>query len=379
MYSQFFGSYLLRRDAITPEQLTHAISQLSAAHIKLGTLAMHKGYMVASEVDEVCFLQTREDRRFGEIAIERGYLTEDQVRELLKTQIPDFLLFGQCLVDDGAISYEELQTLVLDYEAENEMYDIDLNIESKEKITQLIERFFLVAEVPITEYSIMYMELMFNNLVRFIGDDFTPLTPIPCDEFPVNYCVSQRIHGKVNCISRVDMEEDVAIAFASRYAKTTFTEFDEYVQASIEDFINLHNGLFMVNMSNEHSIELSLDPPSVDTTEALSLSSTTFILPVIYPFGAIHLIISYMLSMKIHILKRGLPLGKPSFLYLVYFLFQEISYYLWHLIHGTNGLVTYRSTADLFYGSGTSTREISLNLSINAETIFLCNRKHRQS
>lgn len=72
----------------------------------------------------------------------------------------------------------------------------------------------------------MYMELMFNNLVRFIGDDFTPLTPIPCDEFPVNYCVSQRIHGKVNCISRVDMEEDVAIAFASRYAKTTFTEFD---------------------------------------------------------------------------------------------------------------------------------------------------------
>lgn len=248
MYSQFFGSYLLRRDAITPEQLTHAISQLSAAHIKLGTLAMHKGYMVASEVDEVCFLQTREDRRFGEIAIERGYLTEDQVRELLKTQIPDFLLFGQCLVDDGAISYEELQTLVLDYEAENEMYDIDLNIESKEKITQLIERFFLVAEVPITEYSIMYMELMFNNLVRFIGDGFTPLTPIPCDEFPVNYCVSQRIHGKVNCISRVDMEEDVAIAFASRYAKTTFTEFDEYVQASIEDFINLHNGLFMVNM-----------------------------------------------------------------------------------------------------------------------------------
>lgn len=221
------------------------------------------------------FCRPEKIRRFGEVAIERGYLTEDQVRELLKTQIPDFLLFGQCLVDDGAISYEELQTLVLDYEAENEMYDIDLNIESKEKITQLIERFFLVAEVPITEYSIMYMELMFNNLVRFIGDDFTPLTPIPCDEFPVNYCVSQRIHGKVNCISRVDMEEDVAIAFASRYAKTTFTEFDEYVQASIEDFINLHNGLFMVNMSNEHSIELSLDPPSVDTTEALSLSSTT--------------------------------------------------------------------------------------------------------
>ena len=292
MYSQFFGSYLLRRQAITPEQLTHAISQLSDSHIKLGTLAIHKGYMVASEVDEVCFMQTREDRRFGEIAIQRGYLTEEQVRELLKSQMPDFLLFGQCLVDDGAITYEELQNLILDYETENEMCDIDLNVENKEKITQLIERFFLVAEIPITQYSIMYMELMFNNLVRFIGDDFTPLTPIPCEEYPVNYCVSQAIHGKVNCVSRIDMDKDVAIAFASRYAHEEFTEFDEYVQASLEDFINLHNGLFIVNISNEFSVELSLDPPIVDESEALALSPASFIIPVIYPFGVIHLIAS---------------------------------------------------------------------------------------
>ncbi|MBD8914845.1 MAG: chemotaxis protein CheX [Pseudobutyrivibrio sp.] len=294
MYSQFFGSYLLRRGAITPEQLTHAISQSSAAHIKLGTLAIHKGYMVASEVEEVCYLQTREDRRFGEIAIDRGYLTEEQVRDLLKTQTPNFLLFGQCLVDDGAITYSELQTLILDYEAENELceIDIDLDLENQEKISHLIERFFLVAEIPVNAYSTMYMELLFNNLVRFIGDDFTPLTPISCTEYPVNYCISQNIHGKTSCSSRIDMEQDVAIAFASRFAKMEFTAFDEYVQASIEDFINLHNGLFLVNMSNNHAIELSLDPPSVSDEETLALSPNSFVLPIIYPFGAIHFIIS---------------------------------------------------------------------------------------
>ena len=79
-----------------------------------------------------------------------------------------------------------------------------------------------------------------------------------------------------------------------------------------------------------------------------------------------------MLSMKIHILKRGLPLGKPSFLYLVYFLFQEISYYLWHLIHGTNGLVTYRSTADLFYGSWHLDTGDLAQLIDQCEIIFLC-------
>ena len=38
-------------------------------------------------------------------------------------------------------------------------------------------------------------------------------------------------------------------------------EFDEYVSASMEDFLNLHNGLYSVNMSNDYSMELHLQPP----------------------------------------------------------------------------------------------------------------------
>ena len=292
MYSQLFGSFLLRKGAVTPEQLSVAIAKVSSTRIKLGTLAIHAGLMVASEVDEVCFLQTREDKRFGEIATERGYLTEEQVRDLLNAQAPDFLLLGQRLVEDGIMSNTELERYMLDYQSENEIYDMDLNVENKEKITKLIERFFMIAEVPVTEYSILYMELMFNNLVRFIGDDFTPLTPVPCEEYPMNYCVSQALHGKINCISRIDMTPEVAIEFASRYAKEDFTEFDEYVKASIEDFINLHNGLFIVNMSNQYSTELTLEPPSADNAEALSLPPATFLIPIVYPFGTIHLLTS---------------------------------------------------------------------------------------
>ncbi len=291
MYSQFFGSYLLRKNAITKEELTKAISQLSAAHIKLGTLAIHKGYMVASEVDDICFMQTREDRRFGELAIEHGYLSAEQVKELLTTQIPDFLLFGQCLVDEGIISYSDLQTYILDYEADNELYDMDFNEETRDKILQLIQKFFLMAEIPVNDFSLIYMELLFNNLVRFIGDDFTPLSPIPCQEYPANYCVLQKMHGAINCHARIDMTKDVAIAFASRYAKAEFDDFDEYVQASLEDFINLHNGLFMVNMSNSYSIELDLEPPEAIEGETLHLSPSTFVMPIVYPFGTFHLII----------------------------------------------------------------------------------------
>lgn len=292
MYSQLFGSFLLRKGVITPEQLSVAISKVSGSHIKLGTLAIHNGYMAAPEVDEVCFLQTREDKRFGELAIERGYLTEHQVRDLLKMQTPDFLLLGQVLVDEQLLTNGELETLIIDYQSENEITDMELNSENMDKVRKLIEHFFIVAEIPVTDYSVMYMELLFNNLVRFIGDDFTPLTPIPCSEYPVSYCVTQAMDGNVNCISRIEMSPETAVPFASRYAKEDFTEFDEYVQASLEDFINLHNGLFIVNMSNEHSIELQLEPPVASSETTLSLNPASFVLPITYTFGTINFIVS---------------------------------------------------------------------------------------
>ena len=44
MYAQFFGNYLLSH-GITKEQLMHAMQEANNEHPKLGTLAMHAGYM----------------------------------------------------------------------------------------------------------------------------------------------------------------------------------------------------------------------------------------------------------------------------------------------------------------------------------------------
>jgi CheY-specific phosphatase CheX len=88
------------------------------------------------------------------------------------------------------------------------------------------------------------------------------------------------------------MEPDTAIAFAGRYAKMDFNEFNEYVKASLEDFINLHNGLFSVNMSNTYSKEAELDPPEHTEEKSLKLSDDAFIVPIIYPFGTVYFIVS---------------------------------------------------------------------------------------
>ncbi len=292
MYAQFFGSYLLNKEAVTAPELIDAISRFSKSHIKLGPLAIHHGYMTAQEVDEVCYVQTREDKRFGEIAVERGYLTRAQVEALLQEQTPDYLLLGQILVEQKVLTHSDLESLILDYQAQNELLDLNESTLDEDRVLSLVKNFFVDIEKPITDYSLMYMSLLFNSLTRFIGEDFTPLPPIACQEYPVTYCVKQKISGMFDYLSSIDMPQDVAIAFASRYAKDNFQEFDEYVQASIEDFLNLHNGLFLVNMSNDYSIELELSPPEVETQDVVTLAKDTFVIPIVYPFGTFHLIIT---------------------------------------------------------------------------------------
>lgn len=291
MYAQFFGNYLLTRDIVTKEQLITAMQKKTSQHMKLGTLAIHAGYMTAGEVDRVIILQTHQDKRFGEIAIHEGYLTETQVAELLKKQKPDFLRLGQVLIEDGVLDNEQLQDAIINYQSESEFDDFIYSDETRETIEHLLANFFVASERPLTRYELSYLQLLFNNLVRFIGDDFTPVAPYSAKEYPTNYCVSQKVSGEFSVRISIDMTKKCCIDFASRYAREIFPDFDEYVQASLEDFLNLHNGLFTVNLSNDYSVELQPDPPAPETRELLTFQTETYLLPIIYPFGMLHFII----------------------------------------------------------------------------------------
>ncbi len=293
MFKQFFGNFLLNEGAVSTEQLISAISDLSKSRIKLGTLAISSGLMTAAEVDECCMLQSTQDKRFGEIAIDRGYLTQAQVNELLSSQQSDYLLLGQTLVDNGAITNSDLENYLIKYQSVSEFEDSDFSYETQEKIDELIERFFMISELPYHDYVKMYLALIFNNLVRFIGDDFAPLTPITVNEYPLNQCTAQRVHGKtIDFTTHIDTSVDTAIQFASRYAKEEFTEYDEYVQASLDDFLNLHNGLYVVNISNKYSIEMKLEPPVKCNDDILIAEACCIVIPIVYSFGTLHLLVT---------------------------------------------------------------------------------------
>jgi CheY-specific phosphatase CheX len=294
MFAQFFGNYLLSHNVVTKEQLLDAMQKMSSSKVKLGTLAIHAGYMTADEVDRIFILQTHQDKQFGELAVQEGYLTDEQVAELVKKQNIDYLTLGQVLLDEGILDNTELQNYIIDYQSENELYDFDYTEETKDSIQQMIEKFFVVTERALSVYEKSYLRLLFHSLIRFIGEDFTLVTPSICKEYPVNHCVSQKIVGTFSMNTYLDMPQATCIEFASRYVGDSFSEFDEYVQSSVEDFLNLHNGLFNVNVSNEYSVELELTPPAIEQDELLTFENNAYLIPIIYPFGTIHVIIEFI-------------------------------------------------------------------------------------
>ena len=292
MYTQFFGNFLLSKGYITNEQLFDALKEKAQRHAKLGTLAIHSGLMTAAEVDSVIVEQTHQDKKFGELTIEMGYLTDEQVKDLLNIQSPDFLLLGQILLDKGIIDNTTLEKSIHDYRSENAISDLDMVLEDKDSINHLIGHFFANTGIDPSAIDIMYLELLFNSFIRFVGDDYTPLSAEICDSFSADCMVRQDIEGSYAISTYIGMSQTTAINFASRYVNESFSVYDEYVQASLDDFLNLNNGLFLVNCSNDQALELTLTAPEHFDGQTRSFNKACK-LKLLYPFGAIHFIIEF--------------------------------------------------------------------------------------
>ncbi len=286
MYTQFFGNFLLEKKLITKEQLLEAIETQKGQHLRLGTLAIHAGLLTAAEVNHIHGVQTHKNKRFGEIAMDLGYLSSVQIDKLLATQTPSYLLLCQALVDLNYLSAEDFESAMEEYQLMHQLSDLDFSNEQYDKVALLIARFFSDQLINDPGCFAFYITLFFNNVVRFIGQDFAPSKVVVSKDFDADYMAIQKIKGKYNLITGIAMDEETLISFASRYAGEEFYENDEFTQAALEDFLNLHNGLFAVNASNSDSIELALEPPFYE--EGALNNQEFYMIPLDFPFGRIN-------------------------------------------------------------------------------------------
>lgn len=293
MYSQFFGNYLLNEKLVTSEELLFALQELKSKQAKLGALAVHFGYMTPSQVEELHIIQTHEDKMFGEIALEKKYLTKEQIDELINYQKPTYLLLGEVLIEEELLTIEEFENALEKYKNAYAITDKDLSDKiNPNKYSSLIQKFYSASQTNHANFYIQYISQLLTNIIRFTGKDFAPQEPRIYDTYHAQYSVKQNIIGAHHAFTAIDAPKEAFIGFACRYSSLELNELDEYAKASVEDFLNLHNGLFAVNMSNEQSLELTLEAPFYSSDFNYSVNHTIYCIPIQFTFGIVNFLFS---------------------------------------------------------------------------------------
>lgn len=292
MFTRFFGNYLLRKQLISPEALSEALEIQQNTRLKLGVLAINAGYMTAEQVEKAHDQQQREDKRIGDVMVEMGFLTAEQVEELFKTQPAGYLLLGQALVDKGHMTNAQFEEALNSYKEENHISDSDFDDVNETAAQSMIDKFYNFSSSSSAVYMTKYVSVLFKNLIRFIGGDFTPMAVRSISGDDLDDVISQKISGNVNALTVVTADSDMAmIKFASRFSKEHLLANDEYTQSCVSEFLNLHNGLFAVNVSNNAGVELQLEPQAYNDHINAADYENSCVIPIFFSFGTVNFIL----------------------------------------------------------------------------------------
>lgn len=292
MFSQYFGHYLLNKGLINTEQLKEALALQAETHVKLGVLSVNAGYMTPIQVEEVHEKQKQIDKRFGEIAIGLGFLTEEQLDQLLTGQKQNHLILGQALVDLGILNIDQFSTALNNYKKENSLSDEQFDAIKAGDIDTLVETIVDLDESSSRDVFTNYLSLFAKNLIRFIDDQVRLEAKAVNGPYETDLLVTQLIKrtedGGQTLSTGIGCDEETFLKFASIYAEETIDEIDELAKASVSEFLNLHNGIFLVNMSNR-GVELDMEPQQIQ--ENAAIPANCVIVTAYLSFGAVDIVI----------------------------------------------------------------------------------------
>ena len=71
-----FGTYLVEKGLLTPDELLMALERQSSMRMSIGRLSYQRGFLDMNQVIAVLRAQPDEGLLFGELAVKMGFLTE---------------------------------------------------------------------------------------------------------------------------------------------------------------------------------------------------------------------------------------------------------------------------------------------------------------
>ena len=286
MFMGLFGEFLLQKGYVTSKQLRVAYGAVENTRPKLGVLAINEGYMTSDQVETVHSMQIHEDRRFGDIAVEMGYLAPEQVDILLSRQKRGHVMLGQTLIDHNILSIKDFNDSI-------EMYKREYNLRGDvfEALTEddvdVTVRFCLQGK-RILEHHLLtdYVSVFARSMIRFV-DRFVVLCPAfpEEDDLAAEYLALQLITRRDNpsMLTAISGDPLSLAALGRAFSGEDITSLDALGKAATEEFLNLVNGLFAVNMSDFGKNFMMQPPLGVSASVLEGLDKELF--AVLFRFG----------------------------------------------------------------------------------------------
>lgn len=156
--------------------------------------------------------------------------------------------------------------------------------------TKILEASNIYSMKDMSDFVRLYIEKLIYNIYMYVDKDIKLGNIEQKSSFSGKCELSQGITGVPSATSGIDSSEESLAMFAENYSHLGINEFNILAREVILDFLNLHNGLFVVLLSKNNLCELSLDVPKQNGNYALDLSEykSITIIPVLFVYGTIN-------------------------------------------------------------------------------------------
>lgn len=246
MGNRYFSQYLLNAGVLDAGNISDVMPKSAHAVPQLHILAMQQHLLSESQVEE---LSTADD---VVKTLEEAKMLSDAQIESLKNTVPGRdARVAQTLLDEHIADLKTIERCFREYD-NDELHPI------KDAVKKIVSKYEEMN--PVADIYGEYTEMFVGALQRFMNTDAVVLTEATDLDFAGTRIVSQRMGGQLSLAVAVLAQNQMFLEMARRYSGEDLTELDELAEDSLAEFINVLNGLYIVNLSGR-DLDMDLDMP----------------------------------------------------------------------------------------------------------------------
>lgn len=251
MNNFYFPQYLVNEGVLSPQEAKEYVKACEHTEPGIAVIALAEGAVSASKLAE---LAPFEKEAFPKLAVAEGVLFPSQLEKLQAVRALDGLRLAQVLLDSGKMDFVELGKHMAASGAAD-------GSSVKEAVRRLVENNEeLTAEA---ETYAEFTEIFMRSFMRFMGT--TAVVNFCEPEYEgmfASHIVSQRLSGAVSFVSGIYASDKVLVEMAQRYSLEKIDDADEMAEDSIAEFLNVVNGIFVVDLG-KRDLDLDLETPRI--------------------------------------------------------------------------------------------------------------------